>query len=62
MGLLLAALALSLSPSLPLPDHLISIRYKCSQLTWEEAQQLLKQGHTYLDRDGDGEACESKRR
>ena len=25
------------------------------------AQELLKQGHTYLDRDGDGEACESLR-
>jgi len=23
------------------------------------AQALLRQGHRYLDRDGDGEACES---
>ncbi|MCT0216792.1 excalibur calcium-binding domain-containing protein [Synechococcus sp. CS-1330] len=23
------------------------------------SQSILKQGHTYLDRDGDGEACES---
>ena len=26
-----------------------------------QAQQLLKEGHTYLDRDRDGEACESLR-
>ncbi|MFM9087632.1 MAG: excalibur calcium-binding domain-containing protein [Cyanobium sp.] len=25
----------------------------------QEAQQLLSQGHSYLDRDGDGEACEA---
>lgn len=26
--------------------------------SWPRAQQLLRQGHTDLDRDGDGEACE----
>ena len=26
-----------------------------------KAQELLKQGHSYLDRDGDGEACKSLR-
>ena len=34
-------------------------RYYCKDLTYQQAQALLKQGHTYLDRDGDGEACES---
>ena len=37
-------------------------RYRCSEIsTWMKAQELLKQGHTYLDRDKDGEACESLR-
>ena len=32
-------------------------RYKCKQIgNWAKAQELLKQGHTYLD--GDGDACE----
>ena len=35
-------------------------RYRCKEIgSWDKAQVLLKQGHTYLDRDGDGEACES---
>ena len=37
-------------------------RYTCRAIgSYAKAQQLLKQGHTYLDRDGDGEACESLR-
>ena len=37
-------------------------RYRCKQIgSWAKAQELLKQGHTYLDRDGDGEACKSLR-
>ncbi|MFM9089771.1 MAG: thermonuclease family protein [Cyanobium sp.] len=36
-------------------------RHYCKNLTWQEAQQLLRQGHSYLDRDGDGEACEGRR-
>ena len=37
-------------------------RYRCKEIgSWDKAQVLLKQGHTYLDRDGDGEACESLR-
>ncbi len=37
-----------------------SVRYRCSEIgSWSKAQHLLKQGHSYLDRDGDGEACES---
>ena len=36
-------------------------RYRCKEIgSWDKAQVLLNQGHTYLDRDGDGEACESK--
>lgn len=37
-------------------------KYRCSEISsWSKAQDLLKQGHAYLDRDGDGEACESLR-
>jgi endonuclease YncB( thermonuclease family) len=37
-----------------------SDKYRCKEIgSWDKAQVLLKQGHTYLDRDGDGEACES---
>ena len=36
-----------------------SDKYRCKQIgSWDQAQVLLKQGHTYLDRDGDGDACE----
>jgi hypothetical protein len=32
----------------------------CRQIgSYARAQELLKQGHTYLDRNGDGVACES---
>jgi len=35
-------------------------RYTCRSIgSWAKAQELLRQGHGYLDRDGDGEACES---
>ena len=37
-------------------------RYTCSQIgSYAQAQVLLRQGHRYLDGDGDGEACESLR-
>ena len=37
-------------------------RYRCAEVgSWARAQELFKQGHTYLDGDGDGEACESLR-
>ena len=37
-------------------------RYRCKEVeSWSRAQELLKQGHSYLDRDGDGEACKSLR-
>ena len=39
-----------------------SRKYRCKDIgSWSRAQQLLKQGHRYLDRDSDGEACESLR-
>ncbi len=37
-------------------------RWYCRSVgSWEHAQQLLREGHTYLDGDGDGEACEALR-
>ncbi|MEB3202921.1 MAG: thermonuclease family protein [Synechococcus sp.] len=37
-----------------------SDRYRCKEIrSWIKAQELLRQGHRYLDGDGDGEACES---
>jgi endonuclease YncB( thermonuclease family) len=37
-------------------------RWRCREVgSWERAQQLLRQGHTYLDGDSDGEACEALR-
>ena len=37
-------------------------RYRCSEIgSYAKAQQLLRQGHSYLDGNGDGEACESLR-
>jgi micrococcal nuclease len=38
-------------------------RYRCSKIgSYAQAQVLLRQGHSYLDGNGDGEACESLRR
>ncbi|WP_255117434.1 MULTISPECIES: thermonuclease family protein [unclassified Synechococcus] len=37
-------------------------RYRCSEIgAYDRAQELLRQGHNYLDGNGDGEACESLR-
>ena len=37
-------------------------KYRCREIaSWEKAQQLLKQGHAYLDHDNGGKACESLR-
>lgn len=37
-------------------------RWRCREVgSYDRAQQLLAQGHRYLDGDGDGEACESLR-
>ena len=46
-------------PSSPSPS---GKHYTCKQIgSFARAQELLKQGHTYLDRNGDGVACESLR-
>jgi endonuclease YncB( thermonuclease family) len=38
-------------------------RYRCKEIgSYARAQELLRQGHTYLDSNGDGEACETLRR
>ena len=37
-------------------------RYRCKEIgSYAKAQELLAQGHSYLDGNGDGEACESLR-
>ena len=37
-------------------------RYRCSEISsYTKAQELLRQGHSYLDGDGNGKACESLR-
>ncbi len=37
-------------------------RYSCKEIgSYARAQELLRQGHSYLDGNGDGEACESLR-
>ena len=37
-------------------------RYICKEIgSYERAQELLRQGHTYLDGNGDGQACEALR-
>jgi endonuclease YncB( thermonuclease family) len=37
-------------------------KFRCSDFkTYAQAQAALKQGHAYLDKDGDGSACESLR-
>ena len=37
-------------------------RYRCKEIgSYTKAQELLRQGHSYLDGNGDGEACEALR-
>jgi hypothetical protein len=37
-------------------------RYRCSKInSYAKAQELLRQGHSLLDGNGDGEACTSLR-
>lgn len=37
-------------------------RYRCNEIgSYARAQELLRQGHTYLDSNGDGQACEALR-
>ena len=38
------------------------LRHRCKEIgSYAKAQELLRQGHSYLDGNGDGEACESLR-
>ncbi len=40
----------------------VSRRYRCVEIgSFPRGQELLRQGHTYLDSNGDGKACESLR-
>jgi endonuclease YncB( thermonuclease family) len=40
----------------------LATRYRCKEIgSLARAQELLRQGHTYLDGDGDGVACEALR-
>ncbi|MEB3331671.1 MAG: thermonuclease family protein [Synechococcaceae cyanobacterium] len=51
--------------SVSIPDGTTSggRRYRCKEIgSYARAQELLRQGHSYLDGDRDGEACESLRR
>jgi hypothetical protein len=50
-------------PAVGLPAASASRRHwRCREVgSWEYAQQLLREGHTYLNGDGDGEACEALR-
>jgi micrococcal nuclease len=49
-------------PFAPEPAH-AGHHYTCKEIgSFACAQGLLKQGHSYLDRDGDGVACESLKR
>ncbi len=46
----------------PPPSAIADRRWRCREVgSWERAQQLLREGHTYLDGDSDGEACERLR-
>lgn len=42
-----------------LPSSSITQRYSCKEIgDYQKAQELLAEGHTYLDGDGDGVACD----
>lgn len=46
----------------PRPTGALGRRYRCKEIgSYAKAQELLRQGHTYLDGDGDGKACEALR-
>ena len=46
----------------PPPASASGRHWRCREVgSWEHAQQLQREGHTYLDGDGDGEACERLR-
>jgi endonuclease YncB( thermonuclease family) len=50
------------APAGTVPAAIAGQRYRCRQIgSFAKAQELLRQGHTYLDGNGDGVACESLR-
>ena len=57
------AAAFSSAPaSSPQSAQLSGTKTTCKQIgSFDQAQELLRQGHSYLDRNGDGVACESLR-
>lgn len=42
----------------PEPPAVPATRYSCFKISLQQARSLYAQGHTYLDRDGDGRPCE----
>ena len=52
----------SAAPSMATAGGYSDRKLTCRQIgSFARAQELLKQGHTYLDKNGDGVACESLR-
>ena len=62
IDLVRVAASLSAPASIPQAAQLSGIKTTCKQIgTFARAQELLRQGHSYLDRNGDGVACEGLR-
>jgi endonuclease YncB( thermonuclease family) len=56
------AVSSGVAPAGTAPAGMAGQRYRCKQIgSFAKAQELLRQGHTYLDGNGDGVACESLR-
>jgi hypothetical protein len=56
------AVSPGVAPAGTAPAAIAGQRYRCKQIgSFAKAQELLRQGHTYLDGNGDGVACESLR-
>ncbi|MFZ0407124.1 MAG: thermonuclease family protein [Cyanobium sp.] len=56
------AVSSGVAPAGTAPAAIAGQRYRCKQIgSFAKAQELLGQGHTYLDGNGDGVACESLR-
>ena len=56
------AVSSGVAPAGTAPAAIAGQRYRCKQIgSFAKAQEFLRQGHTYLDGNGDGVACESLR-
>ena len=54
--------AITTRPGAPGGSASAGVRLTCRMIgSFAKAQELLQQGHSYLDRNGDGVACESLR-